>query len=239
MRTRAIAESLTLTRSTPASPRRRAASIVRSIRIERGGSISTDTTNRRSASAAGQPGRRRLFADRPIGAPPGGRASSRRPSRRRCAGRPPEILLARRGRRRARCASPRRARASCRSSRRRSTRRAPASRGTIAPKYVGAGGVDEPALDALRQPGVRHDRAAGRRGGRADPVSASRQPNGPAPQFTPIASTPASASAGAAASGRRAVGRHELLAERHLGHDRQVGGAARLVDGEQEMDAGR
>ena len=46
IRTRAIAESLMLTRSTPASRRSRAASIVRSIRIERGGSISTETTNR-------------------------------------------------------------------------------------------------------------------------------------------------------------------------------------------------
>ena len=37
--------------------------------------------------------------------------------------------------------------------------------------------------------------------GRPIRSSASRQPNGPAPQFTPIASTPASASAAAAASG--------------------------------------
>ena len=41
MRTRAMALSLMLTRSTPASWRRRAASIVRSMRTERGGSIST------------------------------------------------------------------------------------------------------------------------------------------------------------------------------------------------------
>ena len=44
MRTRAMAESLILTRSTPADLRSRAASIVRSMRIDRGGSISTEIT---------------------------------------------------------------------------------------------------------------------------------------------------------------------------------------------------
>ncbi len=52
IRTRAIAESLTFTTSTPAALRVRAASRVRSIRTERGGSISTETTNRPAASAA-------------------------------------------------------------------------------------------------------------------------------------------------------------------------------------------
>ena len=52
IRTLAIAELETLTASTPASWRRRAASIVRSIRTDRGGSISTDTTNRRAASSS-------------------------------------------------------------------------------------------------------------------------------------------------------------------------------------------
>ena len=55
IRTRAIAESLMLTRSTPAAWSSRAASIVRSIRIERGGSISTEMTNRRSWSARSRP----------------------------------------------------------------------------------------------------------------------------------------------------------------------------------------
>jgi hypothetical protein len=49
IRTRAIAESETLTRSTPESRRSRAASIVRSIRMLRGGSISTEITNRPAA----------------------------------------------------------------------------------------------------------------------------------------------------------------------------------------------
>ena len=44
MRTRAMAESLTFTQSAPAAASRRAASTVRSIRIERGGSISTEMT---------------------------------------------------------------------------------------------------------------------------------------------------------------------------------------------------
>ncbi len=51
MRTRAIAESDTLTRSAPASWSRRPASIVRSMRTLRGGSISTEMTNRPAASA--------------------------------------------------------------------------------------------------------------------------------------------------------------------------------------------
>ena len=55
MRTRAIALSLTFTRSTPASRSSRAASIVRSIRMERGGSISTETTNRPAASRSARP----------------------------------------------------------------------------------------------------------------------------------------------------------------------------------------
>ena len=59
IRTRAIAESETLTRSTPASRRSRAAAIVRSIRMLRGGSISTETTKRPAARSAGQARRRR------------------------------------------------------------------------------------------------------------------------------------------------------------------------------------
>ena len=51
IRTRAMAESDTLTRSTPEDWRRRAASIVRSMRTLRGGSISTETTNRPAARA--------------------------------------------------------------------------------------------------------------------------------------------------------------------------------------------
>ena len=57
IRTRAIAESLTLTASTPAAWSSRAASIVRSMRTERGGSISTEMTNRRVPQRPEQPGR--------------------------------------------------------------------------------------------------------------------------------------------------------------------------------------
>ena len=55
IRTRAMAESLMLTASTPAAWSSRAASIVRSMRTERGGSISTEMTNRRSSRARSRP----------------------------------------------------------------------------------------------------------------------------------------------------------------------------------------
>src|SRR5664280_1797018 len=55
IRTRPVAESLMLTKSTPASRSRRAASIVRSMRIDRGGSISTAMTNEPSASFRARP----------------------------------------------------------------------------------------------------------------------------------------------------------------------------------------
>ncbi len=51
MRTRAMAESLMFTTSVPASRSSRAASSVRSIRMLRGGSISTEITKRRSVRA--------------------------------------------------------------------------------------------------------------------------------------------------------------------------------------------
>ena len=55
MRTRAMALSLMLTRSTPASESTRAASRVRSMRTDRGGSISTLMTKRPSASLRARP----------------------------------------------------------------------------------------------------------------------------------------------------------------------------------------
>src|SRR5664280_3845129 len=55
IRTRPVAESLMLTKSTPASRSRRAASIVRSMRIDRGGSISTAITTEPSASFRARP----------------------------------------------------------------------------------------------------------------------------------------------------------------------------------------
>ena len=55
IRTRAIAESLMLRTSVPASRSRRAASMVRSIRMLRGGSISTEITNRPAARARPRP----------------------------------------------------------------------------------------------------------------------------------------------------------------------------------------
>ena len=52
IRTLAIAESETFTASTPAACSSRAASMVRSMRTLRGGSISTETTNRLAASSS-------------------------------------------------------------------------------------------------------------------------------------------------------------------------------------------
>jgi hypothetical protein len=65
IRTRAIAESDTLTTSTPASRRSRAASIVRSIRMLRGGSISTETTNAGGEELAPAGRRRGVVRGRP------------------------------------------------------------------------------------------------------------------------------------------------------------------------------
>ena len=178
IRTRAIAESLTLTTSTPASRRSRAASIVRSIRTERGGSISTDTTNRPAARSGRQAGRRRRVADarrvagplddrrpRPACEIPAGTPSARRP----------------RGRGRRRGPAPGRSleRVEDRAHRRdMGRRRAAAAADDPGPRVqqsrghrrevVGARGVHEAALEALRQAGVRHDRARrGVRGGEA------------------------------------------------------------------------
>ncbi len=55
IRTRAIAESEMLTTSAPASRSRRAASSVRSILMDRGGSISTEITKRPAARAVARP----------------------------------------------------------------------------------------------------------------------------------------------------------------------------------------
>ena len=67
-------------------------------------------------------------------------------------------------------------------------------------------------------------------------MSASRQPCGPAPQLTPIASTSRVTSAAAAVRRRRAVRQGDLLAEGQERHDRPVGrGQARLLDRDREM----
>ena len=178
IRTRAIALSLMLTRSTPASWSTAAASIVRSMRTERGGSISTLMTKRPSASrwarrvgggghrtrrSSARRGRRVAWRRWPGGAwwrPwPGRRRGDGVAVAARC-----RQLVPRHGR--APGASPRCTRAWCRSSRRRWPRRRGRTRSTTSPKYAGAGGVHELALDPLRQAGVGHDRArhAGRRG---------------------------------------------------------------------------
>ena len=220
-----------LTRSTPASRRSRAASIVRSIRIERGGSISTETTKRPSRSFGEELGRRRRLAGRRPAV--GGAASTndgrdrrgRRGRRGRAVASRPALAAGRaarveRGPHRGRCAP-----ASCRSSRRRSRPRRPASAATIAPKYSGPARVDELALDPLGQAGVRDDRAGRGRRRRAGPNALERLEAG----VRPGAAVDADHVDRRRLEGRRGrrrrrpVGQLELLAERQLGDDRQVG----------------
>ena len=162
IRTRAIAESLMLTRSAPASRSSRAASIVRSMRTLRGGSISTEITKRPSASAYAEARAARSssidrgrLGRRGRGASPRSRPTTSVARPRARAGAPRPACRARRARR----ASRRCGRASCRSSRRRSARPASRSRGTIDAEVRRLGRVDELALEALRQAGVGHDRA--------------------------------------------------------------------------------
>ena len=180
IRTRAIAESETLTTSTPASRRSRAASIVRSIRMLRGGSISTETTNRPAArSSARRVGGGALAGRRGVAAAPRGSAvdGRRAPAGRGAGGR--RVERRRRGRvergahrgdvlgRRPAAAAddpgagreqPRRHR----------------------PEVLGAGGVDEAALEPLRQPGVGHDRPRRARRRRAGPSPRGRRARPPA-----------------------------------------------------------
>ena len=161
IRTRAIAESLMLTMSTPDSRRSRAASSVRSIRMLRGGSISTDTTNRPSARARA----RRVGSGRP--APSGGASSggeARRPDQdrrgalQRCGLRLRAPLVGgrdgvERGPHRRDVLRGRAAAAA--DDRRPGVEQA----GHDAAEVGGLRGVDEAALGALRQAGVGHHRA--------------------------------------------------------------------------------
>ena len=241
IRTRAIAESETLTRSTPASRRSRAASIVRSIRMLRGGSISTETTNRpASSSSARRVGgggrrrrRRRPFDERrprsqsatatcgrsAAVAADGGRTGrqdrvERGPHRGDVLGRRPAAATDDPGPGRQ---QPRRHRA----------------------EVLGAGGVDEAALEPLRQPGVRHDRARGLAIGRAahrlERVEAGHRPGSAVDPDRVRAGRGQRLGGGGRAA---AVGQDELLAERQRGDDRHVRGAARLVDGQDELVRG-
>ena len=205
IRTRAIAESLMLTRSTPASRSSRAASIVRSIRIERGGSISTDTTKRPARS----------FASSWVGGGPSPSPVGL-PSRRSTASRVPTLgpgagdgrVAA------ARCRAPPAAAAS-------SAARIAAVCSGVVPQQPPT--IEAPAAMHPLRPSRRSTRGrprrrtgprpagAGRRSGRSigagapagarpNPSSASRQACGPAPQLTPITSTGADSRASAAAA---------------------------------------
>ena len=99
------------------------------------------------------------------------------------------------------------------------------------------GRVHEPAVEALGQAGVGHDRArrvAVARRRRSAPARRGR-PSGPTPQLTPIASTPAAVRANDGRLGGRAVGERDVVAERHRRDHRDIGRTMGLVDGEQQV----
>ena len=222
-----------LTRSTPAAWSSRAASIVRSMRIERGGSISTEMTKRPSRRALGSSpvGRRRLVRGR----------ARRCADDRRCAG---CVRRAPRDGPLPRCASGRErverrahrgdvlrrraaAAADDRAPRRRRTRADHVGRSSRVRRRRRTG----PRCAAGR-PAFGHDRAAGAVARRPIRVSASRQPAGPAPQLTPMTSTSARSSAVAAAATGVVPSRQPSSSPNVSDRDdRQVGGrAARLLD---------
>ena len=160
MRTRAMAESLTLTRSTPASWSSRAASIVRSIRMERGGSISTLTTKLAAPQPPAQRRRRvaaRRLPDAVAAIEGGGSWSGRRLDDRARGPRPRPLVVGRLDRveRGAHRGDVRRRRAAAAAD---DARPGSEQAGTTSAEVVRVGGVHEPALDPLRQAGVRQDR---------------------------------------------------------------------------------
>ena len=181
-------------------------SIVRSMRMLRGGSISTETTKRPASREPRQAGRRRRTVGPPVRVRRRARSSRRRAAavdraapRRRLAGAAPSSTA--------------RIAAMCSGvvPQQPPTSRAPAAmkRGVTRAEVGRAGGIDEAALEPLRQAGVGHDRAGGSavQGDRPSP----RGPPGaagPAPQLTPTASAPAAAQGpGARAGGSRRGGR--------------------------------
>ena len=196
--------------------------MVRSMRTERGGSISTLMTKRPSVIASARPrGRGRLD----VGARAADRSIVSRggvPARQRRFGNEPR-RLPRADRRSSAGASPH-----VGGSRTAATADDPRARGKEAAarhraKYDGPGGVDELALDACGKPALGMIERGGRRSFAAISTSASRQTSGPTPQFTPRTSTPARR---AAAPPPRASCRpcsDEIFAEGHRGEHRQVG----------------
>ena len=241
IRTRPVAESLTFTTSTPASWSSRAASMVRSMRIERGGSISTEMTNVPSASL-----RARVVGGGAValGARPRGGAL-------RGGGRSP----------RSRGSASSGARGDCHSAaalgghgvdRRPHRRRVLGRRAAAAADDRGAGGdhprdhlaevlgpgrIHELALDALGQAGVRLKRAGHDGAGRAGPHQ--RLETG---LRTGAAVDPDGVHARLRERGRRcgrsgSVGQQQILAEGHLRDHGQVAGAPDLLDrGQQRLE---
>ncbi len=231
IRTRAIAESEMFTQSAPASRRRRAESMVRSMRIDRGGSISTETTyrpvrsfSRRDVGGGASPAVRSgapLRIEETAGTAAAG-AEAATVARPPLAG-PPVVALAVPGAPAAPAAPATPAagavaEGTAPTARSSAIRMAATCSGVVpqqppmirAPAASASGTISAnqsgPAANTKR-PSTRWDRPAfgitlpGSRATPATRTSASRLPTGPVPQFTPTASTPAAASAAAAASG--------------------------------------
>ena len=105
------------------------------------------------------------------------------------------------------------------------------------PEVGGLGGIDEAALDPLGQPGIRHDRQArprrARRAGHPIERLETAERTGPAVDSERV--HVGREQRRERDLGRGAVGGDELLAERHLGHDRQVRRRPRLADGVEQV----
>ena len=231
IRTRAMALSLTLTRSTPAAWRSRAASIVRSMRIERGGSISTETTNRPAARRSARPvggGGSSLEVALGRGGQRSTGVGARRGRRRRSAVAGPSSAVA------PSVSIATRIAAMCSGvvPQQPPTIRAPwpTIRGDHLAEVRGSGRVDELAGDALGQPGVRQDRAGDRLARRTGPDQRVE-----AGDRSRAAVDPDDVDAGVDQGRRRGLRRRpveedELLAEREGRDDRQVRGGPCLGD---------
>ena len=217
------------TMSTPAAWSRRAASIVRSMRTERGGSISTEITYRPSASAwrgASGGGRRvgRRAGDR---CADGALAGSRLGGRRRRPARPlgdPRVD---------RC--PHRGDVvGCRPAAAADDRRPGVEHVADHPaEVVGRAAYTNcpstrwgrPALGRTALPAPAH---------RDERVEAADRP-GPAVHAERRRRRLASRARAVATAGGRAVREHDVLAEGHQGHDRQVAPGPRLLDGDEQL----
>ncbi len=104
------------------------------------------------------------------------------------------------------------------------------------PEVLGARGVDEAALESLREPGVGHDRPRGVAiGGSAHRLEGIETGDRPGPAVDPDGVRACRGQRGGGHRRAVAVGQDEFLAEGQRGDDRDVRRAAGLVDGENQL----